>query len=126
ATSNICSNQALNALASSVAMSSIGKHGLKKMAMLNMHKARYLKQEIESNGISVVTNGAFFNEFVIKLPTNIAEVNKKLLDKGIVGGYDLGSVYPTLENHMLIAVTEIRTKEEIDTFVKELGEIIHG
>ncbi|HLR41580.1 MAG TPA: aminomethyl-transferring glycine dehydrogenase subunit GcvPA [Virgibacillus sp.] len=123
ATSNICSNQALNALASSVAMSSIGKHGLKKMAVLNMQKARYLKQKLEEASIPVYSEGSFFNEIVIKLRTSISEVNEKLLAKGMIGGYDLEQVYPDLENHMLIAVTEIRTKEEIDTFVKELGDI---
>jgi len=123
ATSNICSNQALNALASSVAMSSIGKHGLKKMAVLNMQKARYLKQKLEEASIPVYSKGSFFNEIVIKLKTSISEVNEKLLAKGMIGGYDLEQVYPDLENHMLIAVTEIRTKEEIDTFVKELGDI---
>src|SRR5699024_7080122 len=126
ATSNICSNQALNALASSVAMSSIGKNGLKKMAELNMQKARYLKDQLEKNGISVTTKGAFFNEFVIKLSNNVSDINKKLLEKGIIGGYDLGLINLELNNHMLVAVTEIRTKEEIDTFVKELGEINNG
>ncbi|MBY7143388.1 aminomethyl-transferring glycine dehydrogenase subunit GcvPA [Virgibacillus sp. NKC19-3] len=123
ATSNICSNQALNALASSVAMSSIGKHGLKKMAKLNMQKARYAKQKLEQSNISVVTEGAFFNELVVKLVDSVSEINSKLLHKGIIGGYDLGQAYPELEGHMLIAVTENRTKEEIDTFVKELGDI---
>ena len=126
ATSNICSNQALNALASSVAVSSIGKHGLKKMAVLNMQKSRYLKAQLEEKDISVTTKGAFFNEFVIKLNDDITKINKKLLDKGIIGGFDLGIIYPELKNHMLVAVTEIRTKEEIDTFVKELGEINNG
>lgn len=126
ATSNICSNQALNALASSVAMSSIGKHGLKKMAVLNMQKSRYLKAQLEEKDISVTTKGAFFNEFVIKPNDDITKINKKLLDKGIIGGFDLGIIYPELKNHMLVAVTEIRTKEEIDTFVKELGEINNG
>ncbi|WP_164668630.1 aminomethyl-transferring glycine dehydrogenase subunit GcvPA [Virgibacillus doumboii] len=125
ATSNICSNQALNALASSVAMSSIGKRGLKKMAVLNMQKARYAKQKLDDAGIPVVTDGVFFNELVIKLPKDVTSVNEKLLDKGIIGGYDLAQAYPDQKGHMLIAVTEIRTKEEIDTFVKELGDI-HG
>ncbi|MGP4107292.1 aminomethyl-transferring glycine dehydrogenase subunit GcvPA [Virgibacillus sp. L01] len=125
ATSNICSNQALNALASSVAMSSIGKNGIKKMAVLNMQKARYAKEKLKETGIEVISEGAFFNELVIKLPENIAIVNEKLLDKGIIGGYDLEQAYPDLKGHMLIAVTEIRTREEIDTFVKELGDI-HG
>lgn len=123
ATSNICSNQALNALASSVAMSSIGKHGIKKMAELNMQKARYMKQKLEEASISVMSDGPFFNELTVKLSSPVAVVNEKLLDKGIVGGYDLGQVYPDLKQHMLIAVTEIRTKEEINTFVKEVGDL---
>jgi glycine dehydrogenase subunit 1 len=123
ATSNICSNQALNALASAVAMSSIGKHGLKKMAELNMHKARYAKKQLVEAGFEVVHEGAFFNEFVVKLPVPVKTANDKLLEKGIIGGYDLATYYPELEGHMLVAVTEIRTKEEIDAFVKELGDI---
>lgn len=125
ATSNICSNQALNALASSVAMTSLGKHGVREMAVLNMQKSRYMKQKLQEANIPVAFEGAFFNEIVVKLPTAISEVNQQLLDRGFIGGYDLGKVQPELENHMLIAVTEIRTKDEIDTFVKELGDI-HG
>lgn len=125
ATSNICSNQALNALASSVAMSSIGKHGLKKMAELNMKKARYMKQKLTEIGIETVFHHPFFNEIVVKFNQNVANINEQLFEKGIIGGYDLGLTYPELQNHMLIAVTEIRTKAEIETFVKELGDI-HG
>ena len=123
ATSNICSNQALYALASSVAMSSIGKYGLKKMAELNMKKARYAKKKFEVAGIQVLFERPFFNEFVIQLDKSVAEVNDAVLDKGIIGGYDLGRDFPELENAMLVAVTEIRTKEEIDQFVKEVGDI---
>ena len=126
ATSNICSNQALNALASAVAMSSIGKHGIKKMTLLNMKKARYAKQKIQDLGVDIAFSGPFFNEFVIKLPKSVSEVNDYLLEKGIIGGYDLQTVYPELKNHMLVAVTEVRTKEEIDTFVKELGVVLNG
>lgn len=125
ATSNICSNQALNALASSVAMSSIGKHGIKQMAMLNMHKARYMKEQLEKKNIEIVTTGPFFNEFVIQLPGNVSTYNKQLLKKGFIGGYNLERSYPELTGQMLLAATEIRTKAEIDTFVKELGDI-HG
>lgn len=123
ATSNICSNQALNALATSVALSSIGKHGLKKMAELNMQKARYAKRKFSEANIPVRFEQVFFNEFVIELNKPVAEVNNLLLDKGFVGGYDLGRDYPELKNCMLVAVTEIRTKEEIDNFVKEVGDI---
>jgi len=123
ATSNICSNQALNALASSVAMSSIGKHGLRKMALLNMQKTRYAIEQCKATGLQVVYENPSFNEFVVKLPDSISVINDKLFEKGMIGGYDLERNYPELKGYMLIAVTEIRTKEEIDTFVKELGDI---
>ncbi|MFD2209156.1 aminomethyl-transferring glycine dehydrogenase subunit GcvPA [Virgibacillus halophilus] len=125
ATSNICSNQALNALASSVAMSSLGKEGLGKMAKLNMNKARYMQKRLAEAGFYTAFTGAYFNEIVIKLSGSIADVNKQLLQKGFIGGYDLGNAYPELTNHMLIAITELRTKTEIEQFVKELGDI-HG
>ena len=122
ATSNICSNQALNALAASVAMTALGKNGVKEMATMNIQKAHYAKEAFVNHGFDVVFTGPFFNEFVIRMNKPIAEVNKKLLEKGIIGGYDLGRDYPELQNCMLIAVTELRTKEEIDTLVKELGD----
>ncbi|EPZ38124.1 MULTISPECIES: aminomethyl-transferring glycine dehydrogenase subunit GcvPA [Anoxybacillus] len=122
ATSNICSNQALNALAASVAMTALGKKGVKEMATMNIQKAHYAKEAFVNHGFDVVFTGPFFNEFVVRLNKPVAEVNKKLLEKGIIGGYDLGRDYPELQNCMLIAVTELRTKEEIDTLVKELGD----
>lgn len=123
ATSNITSNQALNALASAAAMSSLGKNGVKDMAKLNMQKARYTKQKLAEVNIETTFTGSFFNEIVVKLNKSVDEVNKALFEKGFIGGYNLGKVYPELENHMLIATTEIRSKEEIDTFVKEMGDI---
>ncbi|MCP8616840.1 aminomethyl-transferring glycine dehydrogenase subunit GcvPA [Salirhabdus salicampi] len=123
ATSNICSNQALNALASSVAMSALGKKGIKEMAYMNMQKARYMKTSLEEAGFSVKFGGAFFNEFVIDCNQSVSTVNAQLLNKGIIGGYDLGKVDEGLEHCMLIAVTELRSKAEIDQFVKELGDM---
>ncbi|WP_101844269.1 aminomethyl-transferring glycine dehydrogenase subunit GcvPA [Halobacillus sp. Marseille-P3879] len=123
ATSNICSNQALNALASSAAMSSLGKQGLKRMAWLNIQKASYMKDQLERAGFEIPFSGAFFNELVVKLNDDIETVNRKLLERGIIGGYDLSRDNRKLKNHMLIAVTEVRTKEEIDQFVKEVGDI---
>lgn len=122
ATSNICSNQALNALAASVAMTALGRKGVKEMALQNIQKAYYAKKVLKEQGFELVFEGASFNEFVIKLGKPVKEVNQALLQKGIIGGYDLGRDYSDLANHMLIAVTELRTKEEIDTFVKELGD----
>lgn len=122
ATSNICSNQALNALAASVAMTALGKKGVKEMALSNIQKANYAKKAFKENGFEIVFEGPSFNEFVIKLNMPVKEVNQNLLQKGIIGGYDLGRDFSDLKNHMLVAVTELRTKEEIDTFVKEMGE----
>lgn len=122
ATSNICSNQALNALASSIAMSALGKQGLQEIAVQNMENANYAKKEFKNNGFTVL-DGISYNEFVVRFDRPIAEVNRALLDEGIIGGFDLSVVDDTFENHMLVAVTELRTKEEIDTFVQKAGEI---
>ncbi|EGQ3486583.1 aminomethyl-transferring glycine dehydrogenase subunit GcvPA [Staphylococcus pseudintermedius] len=122
ATSNICSNQALNALASSIAMSALGKQGLQEIAVQNIENANYAKKEFKNNGFTVL-DGISYNEFVVRFDRSIAEVNRALLDEGIIGGFDLSVVDDTFENHMLVAVTELRTKEEIDTFVQKAGEI---
>ncbi|EHC9964053.1 aminomethyl-transferring glycine dehydrogenase subunit GcvPA [Staphylococcus pseudintermedius] len=122
ATSNICSNQALNALASSIAMSALGNQGLQEIAVQNMENANYAKKEFKNNGFTVL-DGISYNEFVVRFDRSIAEVNRALLDEGIIGGFDLSVVDDTFENHMLVAVTELRTKEEIDTFVQKAGEI---
>jgi glycine dehydrogenase subunit 1 len=122
ATSNICSNQALNALAASVAMTALGKKGVKEMAISNIQKANYAKEAFKAKGFEIAFEGPSFNEFVVKLNKPVKEVNVKLLEKGVIGGYDLGRDYSDLKNHMLVAVTELRTKEEIDTFVNEMGD----
>jgi glycine dehydrogenase subunit 1 len=126
ATSNICSNQALLAIAASVAMTALGKNGVQEMAMLNIQKAQYAKEQLsKANGVDLVFNQPFFNEFVIKLTKPVKEVNQKLLGKGIIGGYDLGLDYPEFNQHMLVAVTEVRTKDEIDQFVQALEGILN-
>ncbi|KAB2333840.1 aminomethyl-transferring glycine dehydrogenase subunit GcvPA [Bacillus mesophilum] len=122
ATSNICSNQALNALAASVAMTALGKKGVKEMAAANMQKAFYARNQFKKAGFEIAFEGPSFNEFVVKLNKPVKEANVELLKKGIIGGYDLHRDYSELANHMLVAVTELRTKEEIDTFVQELGD----
>lgn len=124
ATSNICSNQALNALAASVAMSALGKHGVQEIALLNLQKTQYCKNEVgKLEGYHVAFSSPVFNEFVVKAPKPIAEINRGLLQRKIVGGYDLGRDYPELSGHMLLAVTEARTKEEIDSLVEGLEEV---
>jgi glycine dehydrogenase subunit 1 len=122
ATSNICSNQALNALAASVAMTALGKKGIKEMASQNIQKAHYAKRAFKEAGFEIAFEGPFFNEFVVKLSLPVKQVNLQLAEKGFIGGYDLGRDHESLSNHMLVAVTELRTKDEIDRFVKELGD----
>lgn len=122
ATSNICSNQALNALAASVAMTALGKKGVREMAVSNIQKAHFAKQAFKNKGFTIAFEGPGFNEFVVVLNKPVKEVNQQLLQEGIIGGYDLGRNYPELKNHMLVAVTELRTKEEIEEFVDRMGD----
>ncbi|PFG05739.1 aminomethyl-transferring glycine dehydrogenase subunit GcvPA [Bacillus sp. es.034] len=122
ATSNICSNQALNALAASVAMTALGKQGVKEMAIQNIQKAHYAKEALKAKGFSIAFEGPSFNEFVIKVNRPVKEINQKLLEKDMIGGYDLGLIDDSLTQHMLVAVTELRSKDEIDAFAAELGD----
>jgi glycine dehydrogenase subunit 1 len=126
ATSNICTNQGLIALASAVYLSQMGKSGLRKVAELCYHKAHYAAEEIDKlEDYSLWNQGLFFNEFVVACPQPIAEINELLLDYDILGGYDLGQCYQELQNHMLIAVTELNSKEDIDLLVSALSEVSH-
>ncbi|BCN88479.1 aminomethyl-transferring glycine dehydrogenase subunit GcvPA [Staphylococcus argenteus] len=122
ATSNICSNQALNALASSIAMSALGKQGIYDIAVQNFEHANYAEQQFINKGFEVL-EGTSFNEFVVKFDKPIQQINKELVKQNIIGGFDLGVVSDDFKNHMLIAVTELRTKDEIDTFVEKAGEL---
>ncbi|HDE4977135.1 TPA: aminomethyl-transferring glycine dehydrogenase subunit GcvPA [Staphylococcus aureus] len=122
ATSNICSNQALNALASSIAMSALGRQGIYDIAVQNIEHANYAKQQFIKKGFEVL-DGTSFNEFAVKFDKPIQQVNEELVKYNIIGGFDLGVVSDDFKNHMLIAVTELRTKDEIDTFVEKAGEL---
>lgn len=123
ATSNICTNQGLMALASTVYMSLLGKNGLRQVAELCYQKAHYAANRIgKLPGFELWTKTPFFNEFIVRCPKPVAEINEDLLDYDILGGYDLGQDYAELENCMLIAVTEMIPKEEIDVLVDVLSE----
>lgn len=124
ATSNICTNQGLMALAATVYMSAMGKHGLRRVAELCWHKAHYAADEIDKiEGFSVDRSKPFFLEFVVNCPRPVAEINQFLLDEyEIIGGYDLSRVYPDRNNQMLIAVTEMNTRDQIDALVEALSE----
>ncbi|MCE5257711.1 MAG: aminomethyl-transferring glycine dehydrogenase subunit GcvPA [Chloroflexi bacterium] len=124
ATSNICSNEGLNALAAAVYMAALGKCGLKQVAELCYHKAHYTAQRIaEIKGYQVNNNQPFFNEFIVACPQPAAIINKMLYEEyGIIGGYDLGRVDPALEKHMLICVTEVNSAAQIEGLATGLEE----
>jgi len=127
ATSNICSNQGLMALASAVYLSVVGKTGLRQVAELCYHKAHYAAEQLSKiKGFETCFDAPFFHEFSLCCPRPVAEINAHLLEHGIIGGYDLGQDYPALKDHMLIAVTEMNTKEDIDALVEVLAEVSHG
>jgi glycine dehydrogenase subunit 1 len=126
ATSNICSNQGLLALGSAVYMSVLGKSGLQEVADLCYQKAHYAAAEISKiKGYGLCFTEPFFHEFALCCPKPAAEINAHLLEHGIIGGYDLAQDYPSLPNHMLIAVTEMNSREEIDMLVEVLKEASH-
>ncbi len=121
ATSNICTNQALCALAATVHMSLLGKEGLREMAEQNLSKAHYTLNELEKiPGVKRTFPSPFFNEFTVELPRSVKMVNAELLKEKIIGPFVLGSVYPELSKHALVCVTETTSRAEIDRFVDAL------
>jgi glycine dehydrogenase subunit 1 len=128
ATSNICTNQGLMALASAVYLSLLGRQGLRKVAELCYHKAHYAAGRITAlQGYALWNDGPFFHEFVVACPRPVAEINDHLLEAhGLLGGYDLGRSYPALRDHMLLAFTEANHREDIDQLVQALEEAAHA
>jgi glycine dehydrogenase subunit 1 len=121
AASNICSNEALVALGASVYLAAMGPQGMREVAEQCLQKAAYAREKITAlSGYGLAFPGINFKEFALTVPGDPAELNKKLLEKNILGGVDLEPFYPELKNTMLFAVTEKRTREEIDALVREL------
>lgn len=128
ATSNICTNAALTALGAAVYLATMGKSGLKHVAELCYHKSHYAATEIgKLKGFSLNPQAPvrpFFKEFVVQLSRPVKEVNEFLFNEyGIIGGYDLSSDYPELDRHMLVAVTEMNTRPEIDKLIEGLKRV---
>ncbi len=123
ATSNICTNEALYALAASVYLATMGRQGLAQAAELCIQKAHYAASEIAKlPGYALAfPDRPFFKEFVVKTPANPARINEHLLAQGIVGGLPLGPHFPEMSNAMLLCVTEQRTKDDIDALVAALA-----
>ena len=127
ATSNICTNQSLNALTAAVYMTALGPRGLRRVAELCWHKAHYAASRIAAVSGYVVAPGEFFHEFAVRCPRPVQRINARLFEKhGIIGGYDLGADYPELGNAMLLCCTEVNTKEQIDRLVDALEDCRHA
>jgi glycine dehydrogenase subunit 1 len=121
ATSNICTNQALCALAATVHLSLLGKEGLRELAEQNLSKAKFALEELERiPGVKRTFSAPFFNEFTVELPRSVKLVNAELLKEKIVGPYVLGLVYPELTKHALVCVTETTSRQEIERFAAGL------
>lgn len=120
AVSNICSNQALNALAATVYMSVMGPDGFREIADLCLQKSHYALDRMLATGkFERASNAPFVKEFAVKaLNEPVAHINERLLKHNIIGGFELGKAYPELKDYWLIAVTEKRTKHEIDEMVR--------
>jgi len=125
ATSNICTNQALCALAVAVHLCLLGKEGLKELAAQNLAKARFALEELEKvPGVRRAFSGPFFNEFVVELPRSVKLVNAELLREKIIGPLPLGSFYPDLTKRGLFCVTETTPGTEIERMTSALRQIL--
>jgi len=125
ATSNICTNQTLCALRAHIYLSLVGKQGLRDVASLCHSKAEYARRRFrELPGVAVMDASPTFNEFTVRLPVDAGEIAGKLVEQGIAPGLPLGCMYPGMENYLLVAVTEKRTKYEIGLFAETLESLL--
>ena len=120
ATSNICSNNSLNALAAAMYMASVGGMGIRELASLNHDKAEYLKNALKDAGCALRFSGPTFNEFVVGFPGGFDAGHRRLMDRKIVAGLPLGAHYPELADYGLICVTETCGREGMDRLVREV------
>ena len=125
ATSNICSNQNLLAVRSTIFLSLLGKNGLYEMANLCFSKSEYLKEKLQPiSTLEICNKDNTFNEFVVKTPLSSSDFLNKLSDKGFYAGINLANLYEEHSNKILISVSEKRTKKQIDSLAVAIGEIL--
>ncbi len=120
ATSNICSNEAWCAIRVAIYLSLLGKKGLRNLALLNHRRAVFALDLLRQAGFKPSFSSPFFNEFAVDLGRDAEEFRRSLLSKGFVAGYPLGRDYPNLKNHLLLAFTEMTSREDIKALVKEM------
>ncbi len=125
ATSNICTNQGLMALAAAIYLSLMGKGGMRESAQLNMSRAGYALNQLERRaGVKRAFSGPFFNEFVVELPRPAREVIDACLDEDVIPGLDLQTLGPRWEQHMLVAATEMNDRQAIDHVIDKVCEVL--
>jgi glycine dehydrogenase subunit 1 len=122
ASSNICSNQALCALAMTVYLSTLGKTGLRALAEVEFHRAHAARRKLLAAGCRAPFEAPFFNEFPVVPQEGAGALNARLLKAGIVGGLDLSADYPELGSALLVAVTEKRSMEDVELLARKVGE----
>jgi glycine dehydrogenase subunit 1 len=121
ATSNICTNEGLCALMATIFLSCLGKEGLREMAMMNLSKAEYAKKILpQALGCEVAFSSPTFNEFVLRTKREPERILEKLREERILGGLSLAKYYPELNRHLLVTVTEMLAKEEIDRWAEAM------
>jgi glycine dehydrogenase subunit 1 len=120
ATSNICTNNSLCALAAAMFMASVGGSGIRELARLNRDKAEYLKKGLKNAGVTISFHSPTFNEFVVEFPKGFEATYGRLLGKKIVAGLSLAPYYPQLANHYLLCATETKTKDDMDALIREV------
>jgi glycine dehydrogenase subunit 1 len=122
ATSNICTNEGLCALMAAIFLSCLGKEGLRELAAMNLNKAEYAKKVItRMGGCEVAFSSPTFNEFVLWTSIAPERILEKLREEKILGGLSLAKYYPELNHHLLVTVTEMLTKEEIDRWAEAMS-----
>jgi glycine dehydrogenase subunit 1 len=125
ATSHICSNQALLALRATIFLSLMGEGGFQEMARLNAVKAHYFCDKLCSiPGVKRAKSGRFFNEFLLEIPSDPATTLTRLREKKIFGGVDFASLHPNYRSHLLISVTELKSKQELDLAADAFREVL--
>jgi len=120
ASSNICSNNGLNAMTAAMYMATAGKIGIRKIAQLNHDKAMFLKKKLEESGFEIPFSTPFFNEFVARAPEGFTAKREALKKMGIVAGLNIEKYYPALKNHYLFCATELFSKEDIEMLAREV------
>jgi glycine dehydrogenase subunit 1 len=124
ATSNICTNEALMGLAATVYMEALGKNGIRQVAEGTVRNTQYAIRKLTEAGAKLKYQGKVFGEFVLQLPKDAEAVQRRLLEHNILAGLPLGPYYKDMGDCLLVAVTETRTREQIDDYAAKLKEVL--